>query len=483
MPIDSDSFNSPSQPQAPALSRLGLYDPTSQTFGPVTHGSIGGVKKQNVYVVTHGWAFGYAQIVEDYAAANNGALLKVWQTVSYPPGGTPAGAWIFEPTFGPVENPILVSPVGMAQAIAELDTKAAVLVFSWLDGSATPADLSDGNYSQMNTDLYGFIASQAIQQALVPGFPTNGNGLHLLGHSDGSKVMTVAAGELIRQGIPVAQLTLFDSPEDSQARQRNSANFIWYYLQNVPGTRPATGPTGTFIDNYISMFGTQLAVFSYTAPDGTAVDLSQIVDTHLASNVLYGNLGTEDGKRHVYAPAWYSGTSLDEVSGGDQYGLGWSPLLHPPTVAGGLPEEEEQTWTQAVPADQFILGPASASPQTPSFSVLYPGQLDLICPYGIPHVSGQIPINLPGIAVDGFSFDYAFIGDPQAGFHFSVELNDTLLFMMYANRCGTTPRSATLNTAALQGGFGKLVFTLTNQGFTFTSMAISNIYYFTGLTS
>lgn len=481
MSTNSGTFTPVSQPDAPALSRLGLYDPSSSTYGPVTAGSIGGGDNQNVYVVTHGWAYGYNQIVQDYADANNGALLLVWQTVTYPPGGTPAGAWIFEPTYGPT-NSFTVSPMGIAQAIQQLDPTAAVLVFSWIDGSATPAILSDGNYSQANTDMFGLIAGEAIQQALVPGFSTNGNRLHLLGHSDGSKVITIAATELIGQGIPVAQLTLFDSPENYQARNQNSANFIWYYLQQVPGTRPSSGPTGTFIDSYISMFGTQLAVFSYTDPDGTAVNLSQIVDTHLASDVLYGDSPEAYGDRHVYAPAWYTGTSLDTTYGGDQYGLGWSPLLHPASVAGLLPEEEEQTWRKPpTQAAQFILAQTTASPQAPVFSLWTAGPITVQSQVGQGSVSKQITINQPDISIDGFLFDYAFLGATQEGMRLSVTLNGSLLFNMNANRCGTSARTATLNSTALEKGTGTLVFTLINQSTAAAWVTISNIYYFTGI--
>jgi pimeloyl-ACP methyl ester carboxylesterase len=477
----SSTFTPVSQPNAPALSRLALYDAATQTYVPVTEAHSIGHIGQRVYVMTHGWAFGYAPDVTDYASENDGALLMVWETLSFPSGGNPAGAWMFQGTSGPQEHPIPVSPVGMAQAIQQLDPGAAVLIFSWLDGAATPEVLSDGNYSQANTDMYGLIAASAIEQALDRRMFELGGKLHLLGHSDGTKVMTVAAATLRTDyRIEVAQLTLFDSPENAKARQKNSANFLWYYLRQVPGHRPHSGPEGTFIDSYISMFGTTLSKFSYTAPGGASVDLRRIVDTDLASSVLYGDLPTEDGNRHAYAPAWYSGTSLDTTYGGNQYGLGWSPLLHDRSVAGALPEEETQTWTGPTAQSQFVLAPTTAPAQSPVFTSLDAASLALSAEPGAPPATQQISLSLPAGSVDGFTFNYRFV-DPSPDATLSVTLNGTLLFTMVGGWSGSTERSATLNAASLMGVEDTLAFTLTNAGTTKVQASVGHIFSFSGI--
>ncbi len=71
------------------------------------------------------------------------------------------------------------------------------------------------SYTQQN----GLVMSQAIKQALAPNFFTygshDGNGLiQIMGHSHGSKVATIAALALQQANVPVAQLTLLESPED-----------------------------------------------------------------------------------------------------------------------------------------------------------------------------------------------------------------------------------------------------------------------------
>jgi hypothetical protein len=412
-------------------------------------------------------------------------MLTVWETLSYPGGGTPpAGSWIFDPTTGPSKHPISVSPVGMAQAITQLDPTAIVLVYSWLDGSATPEGLANGRYSQANTDMFGLIAGQAVLMALSPDFSVAGGRLHLIGHSDGTKVLTIAAAELIEAGVPVAQLTLFDSPENSQARNQNSANFLWYYLPRVPGTRPASGPHGTFIDSYISMFGTELAAFSFTDPNGKSFDLSRIVDTYLASDVLYGDSPEAYGERHAYSPAWYSGTSVDTKYGGNVNGLGWSPLLHAPSVAGGLPQEQKQTWRLPLADKQYHLGSNTASPQSPVFTSMKQDPVKLTASLGKPG-SQTVAVDVPVGSVDGFTFAYKFeTAFPPAlsGTMLTVSLDGQMLFMMEGQCAGSQARTATLNAAGLRLGKGTLTFTLTYNGPAWVNATIADLSSFGGLT-
>ncbi|WP_144370210.1 hypothetical protein [Myxococcus stipitatus] len=495
-PAASSAFTPLSRPNAPPLSRLARYEPRTHTYTPLT-GPLEQVTQDgcHVYVVTHGWAEGFSDVMVDYAKATHGKMLTVWETLVWHgsnPG--PAGAWIFKPT-SDSQKGITVSPVGMAHAITQLDPLAIVLVYSWLDGAATPANLLDGHFSQANTDMFGLIAGQAIQMALPEDFVASGGLLHLIGHSDGTKVMTIAAAELIEHGIPVTQLTLFDSPENSTARSHDSANFLWYYLARVPGARPAKGPVGTFIDNYISMFGTTLSAFNYTDPKGTAVDplskdvdLNRIVDTTLQSQVLYGTSSTEDGNRHCYAPAWYSGTSVDTTYGGNVYGLGWSPLLHAPSVAGALHQAEVQTWTVPTQKTQFALASASTPAAiSPAFALLDPTNP---APTKLMATRGKVgvePVSVTGLptGVNGLSFSYKFEATTPmalAGATLKVTLGERLLFMMEGMWSGTQARTATLNAASLATlREGTLTFTLEYDGPGWVNATIANLYYFTGL--
>ena len=105
--------------------------------------------------------------------------------------------------------------VPLAAAIARDDPKATVLGFSWIDDSATALSPFDAWKSEANTDLNGQRLAAALGQVLAPTFPGRGGRIHLIGHSHGAKVATVAAIALER---PPAQLTLLDSPENVLAQ-------------------------------------------------------------------------------------------------------------------------------------------------------------------------------------------------------------------------------------------------------------------------
>ena len=57
--------------------------------------------------------------------------------------------------------------------------------------------------------------------------------LQLIGHSHGSKVVSVAATALQQAKMRVDQVTILDSPEDDVTVAGDAANFNWYFLKDL----------------------------------------------------------------------------------------------------------------------------------------------------------------------------------------------------------------------------------------------------------
>jgi hypothetical protein len=341
------------------LARLGVYDPVTKTFSQpaVPSGGPSPYAGKNVYFISHGWAPEWRAAVNAYARANPGDFLKWWQTTdpTLPdaPSSTPASAWMFNPTYGPSDD-FVVSPQGMAATLAAKDPNAVVIAFSWIDESATTSVFS-AYPSEARTYRNGLRLAEAITELLgldsgVTLGAVSAPKVHIVGHSHGSKVATVAAAALRQSGQVVEQLSVLDSPESDLTVRIDANNLLWYYLPDVqPGRTAGT----TFVDNTISYFGETYANFP---------GLSNIVDVSLAPTVLYGELAVSDN--HSYAAAWYAGATSSDSG----YGLGWSPLLHPEVPPTLLPAYE-QPWTEPTPQTQFVLtGKPTPAPRTPVFT-------------------------------------------------------------------------------------------------------------------
>lgn len=195
-----------------------------------------------MYFVAHGWAPGFARDVAINSTPGN--PLKVWQTVQLPGGLDPQGPdspWLFSG----VDQ---VSAEGFAEAIVNVDPAAIVILYSWIDESGTagagtiglddPTPLLLGGQSEAYTQLNGLRLAEAIEQALAPSFFLNKGLTHLLGHSHGSKVATVATLALQQAGVAVSHLTTLESPETGPTLLGGlrhipgligAQNFLWYY--------------------------------------------------------------------------------------------------------------------------------------------------------------------------------------------------------------------------------------------------------------
>lgn len=336
------------------LDRLRRYDPATRKFDlPVTAGSITSsfLAPRNLYVYSHGWSPGYSEQV--MLGSTPGNPLMSWNATPAVP------EWLFNATPE-------VSVEGLAQSIVDADPNAIVVAYSWIDLSATSSLSGSGGLegivralaqvgqSESRTQLAGLILAEALEQAINPTFYGTGNDglVHVLGHSHGAKVATVATLEM-SAFFPVSHLTLFDSPETGPIKPHflinelplaipgigGGENFVWRFLQEIEATwgisrLPVAGrsPTsGTFVDNYFSQTG-------FGAPFGGYEGLGEVVDVQLRPAELYNNPSTgivgDLGalfESHDYPPAWYGQASLQNPSGplDTRNGLTWSPLINP----------------------------------------------------------------------------------------------------------------------------------------------------------
>ena len=386
------------------IERLGYFNPATQEFEPLVdvndyaslfHG-------KDVYVLVHGWAPGYIGWVNAYAAKYD-KVLEWWQTIpsNYPGGKAnkqyqaikkldtdnagPASPWLLDGYPDPgVKKPARVSAFGMAQDLIATDpNNAVVLAYSWIDDSATSNQTinipilnytlkipQDAYHSEALTTVNGARLAVALEQALGPEQTFQGK-LQLIGHSHGSKVVTVAADLLTTapqaDRLTVNQLTILDSPESdsyggSFLAEAGAANDNWYFLNdlNISQTPSATS---TFVDNYISAFDMPYDVVSYTK-SGVASnpDLKNVIDVDLYAWPLLENGNLEDV--HTYAAYWYAGSAEKGVTYGNEVGRMWSPLVSgstPPAQSFNEQASSAFTWK---PSQQYELTTPYINPST-----------------------------------------------------------------------------------------------------------------------
>jgi hypothetical protein len=338
---------------------------------------------KRVYVIAHGWAPGFIDMVDAYAANNlPNPPLKWWQTLDTSLPQSPGNADSPEMFYGSAGDGIQISPVGLAYAITQADPNAVVLAYSWIDESATgtfAGTVPKGSYlSEAYTAMNGSRLANALQSVLPANFATSGGAMHLIGHSHGSKVATVAAVALDRTGIAnyhVTHLTILDSPENGSllVSEGDSANNLWYFLGALNAGR--TG-LATFVDNYISEFDNPLGTIQGVDPLNTSQNVSslqQIVDVNLNPGLLF--YSTDFGSLHAYAFNWYGGASLPWAQNPTPTVANqWSPLINPATPAT-LAGSYSQQWSEPT-GPQFTLtanGPApgiNTVTDTPTFTDL-----------------------------------------------------------------------------------------------------------------
>lgn len=454
--------------EIPVLERLAQYLPddpsdlasTKGRFVPVTAGSIDGDK--NVYYISHGWAPGYRDWVNKYIDTH---VLKWWETAGYnntaypapSPNPGPDSTWLYSgysyPPSG--DDTITISPEGgLAAQILKADPKAVVIAYSWIDDSATTSALSNAiplqaYLSEALTNINGLRLAEAVKESLGAGFTGK---IHLMGHSHGSKVVTVAAVALEQAGGHMAdQLTIFDSPESQLTDELNATNYLWNFIPQL--TISKTPGQGAFVDNYFSAFGVNYSLMEI----GNDKPMGSVVDTQLFAYPYSSTFLSDPGDWHAYPPAWYAQANNQPATDGyTNGGFAWSPLL------GNTPPADGKTWEQ----DWSILHPSTETQSnlTNPWIPLSPGvTFDSLT---ITDLSKNPPAPVTTITLgygagqtqtfkgnysknnhwSGFSFDYLFTGTERG--ILKIQINSFLAY--YVDSQYLTPgktQHVTLNVA------------------------------------
>jgi len=298
----------------PLAQRLGKWNGT--TFTPVTPESIAA---GNVMVMTHGWAAGLLTTYEA-AQATSSDLVTMWNPAMVDPKTNQAPITLFS---------------NLATSLQAADPSATILMYSWVDQSATDSSALAAYAPERATEVNGHRMATAIDQTLAAGFSNNGGQIHLIGHSFGASVATTAALAL---ATPPRQLTLFDSPEVNLVRIGGAKNDLRYKLTRLDIGR---GPDQTFVDNYISLVGEPYAGYP---------GLGQVVDVHLKPP------SSDPGvDKHQYPIGWYANSASTRSSG---VGLWWSPMV------GANVSALATTWNQTSsdPSEELVLVAQGVAP-------------------------------------------------------------------------------------------------------------------------
>ena len=302
----------------PDGARLGRWNGTG--FEPVAPGSI---HAGHAIFLSHGWSPGYLDAYRQLQATSP-TLVTAW-TPGLVSGSGQSMLVDFEP---------------LARALQQADPGATVVMFSWVDQSATADDPLRARDAELATEVNGHRLAVAVDQALAPDFYAGGGQVHLIGHSFGANVVTTAALAMTRAP---RQLTLLDSPEVELARLGGAKNDLQYKLPRLDLGR---GPGQTFVDNYISLVGQRYS---------TAPGLDQVVDVRTAPPA--GGFA----EKHSFAVVWYT----DSVTSAEPpVGYRWSPLAGFDVAALG------RSYTQATASQPLVLTEDEGPPPTTVSSTL-----------------------------------------------------------------------------------------------------------------
>lgn len=378
----------------PVSQRLGKWNGT--TFTSVAPDSITG---GNVIAMTHGWAAGLLPTYEA-AQATSTDLVTMWNPAMVDPK---------------TDQPSIALFANLASSLQSADPSATILMYSWVDQSATGMSALAASAPERATEVNGHRMATAIDQVLAAGFSNNRGLVHLIGHSFGANVATTAALAL---AIPPRQLTLFDSPEVNLARIGGAKNDLRYKLSRLAIGR---GPNQTFVDNYISLVGEPYADYP---------GLGQVVDIHLKPPS--SDAGVD---KHQYPIGWYADSASNKSSG---VGLWWSPMM------GASDTSLATTWQQdsSDPTQELTLtAEGVAPPPTENASVSYLSTAITDPNAGLAVATAQDTVSNFDFTTDEDSlwltFDAALAGAATDTFHLFIDGRERSTFAPPAEGTGT----------------------------------------------
>jgi probable HAF family extracellular repeat protein len=262
-----------------SIERLAKWD--GANWVPVTSGEL---SSGNIHVLVHGWGPGLKTFSE------NGG--KIWDAN--------------DPVTNKDDNIDSYNRyIQMAQNIKSVAPGDTVVLFNWLDMSATENSLKKAQQSRDKTDDAAACLSDALKSACDFNSSFNGK-IQLFGVSHGARVAAFATKLLYNDGkegsVVINQLTFGDSPELGY-KNIGGPNDLDSIFSNIKIGRDSNS---TFIDNYYSSFL------------GRSYSFDDIVNVKLNPNPQFI---IED--KHSYPLDWYSSASVFASN----LGIGWSPLL------------------------------------------------------------------------------------------------------------------------------------------------------------
>jgi hypothetical protein len=158
-----------------ALDTSSLAVITADGYVPVNRETLAG---KRVVVLAHGWAPG--------AAADGATVAPAWESHAQ---------WYTR----------------IASSLHTEDPDVVVIGYDWMEGAATESKLTP-RLSRANTDVAGYVLGMTLKEVAH-----NAASIEVIGHSHGSRVAVKAAAALEEVGVPVASITLLDSPESPQS--------------------------------------------------------------------------------------------------------------------------------------------------------------------------------------------------------------------------------------------------------------------------
>jgi len=262
-----------------SIERLAKWDGAS--WVPVTSGEL---SSGNIHVLVHGWGPGLKTFAE------NGG--KIWNAN--------------DPITNEANNQESYNRYTQAaQSIKSVAPGDTVVLFNWLDMSATEGSLTKASKSRDNTDEAAADLADALKSACDFNSSFNGK-IQLFGVSHGARVAAFATKLLYNDGnagsVVIDQLTFADSPELG-FKNIGGPNELDKILPNIKIGRDSNS---TFVDNYYASFLGR----SYSFDDLVNVKLNP--DPQLIIE-----------NKHSYPLDWYSSASVLASN----LAVGWSPLL------------------------------------------------------------------------------------------------------------------------------------------------------------
>jgi hypothetical protein len=377
---------------------LAIFNKSTGHFQPLPANFI---PTGNVYVLAHGWAPTFAASV-----------------VAVEADGVNPLAWVVSDLSG---NTFISPWEALASVIAAKDSNSTILMYSWLDQSATlfPWD------STARAEGMGNLLALTLRYnaGFDPSFYASGGKLHLVGFSHGCEVAAEATADLQAFGTHVDQLTLVDSPEGGWSHGVYSDNMVYVTLNGVQNI--GTGAGQTVVDSYLGQQG------SFPLPNPGVI-------TH-----SYGT--TNHDIQHLTL-------LLNQES---NISIPWAPMVADGNVTG----EYFPIQRTVVPQTLNTQGLVSVNPLNTVLTKSVDTEWDTAITTALQDTS--------------FAFNYQFL-TPGDGDQLGVNVDGQLRYLSEGDLAGTDNHTASFDISDLSPGQHNFTFTIYSTGVATSSLSVSN---------